>query len=293
MQDATPWDDFDRTVIETTHGPLYVRQAGQGRPLLLLHGFPQTGHTFRDIAPTLSKEFKVVVPDLPGYGRSPGPPAKDDGTPFDKRSVARSMAALMSMLGAERFLLLGHDRGARVAYRLALDMPEKVQGLVSLDTVPTVTVWEAMTYRSAVAGFHWPLLAQPRSVVLPILAGASDAFIGHLLDDWAHIPLSPDAREHYLAAYREKTVQEGAWADYRAGIGPDLAADIEDRTVGRKLRCPLLVPYGRYYTKADPADAWADFADNVRSVPLDCGHFIAEEAPEPLLPLLMKFFQNV
>ena len=293
MQNATPWCDFDRTVVETAHGPLYVRQAGQGRPLLLLHGFPQTGHTFRDIAPALSKEFKVVVPDLPGYGRSPGPAAKDDGTPFDKRSVARSMAALMSELGDERFLLLGHDRGARVAYRLALDMPERVQGLVSLDTVPTVTVWEGMTYQSAVAGFHWPLLAQPRAVVLPILAGASDAFIGHLLDHWAHIPLSPDARERYLAAYRQKAVQEGAWADYRAGVGPDLAADIADRTAGRKLQCPLLVPYGRYYTKSDPAAAWADFADDVRSVPLDCGHFIAEEAAESLLPLLMKFFQNI
>ncbi|NMM44261.1 alpha/beta hydrolase [Rhodospirillaceae bacterium KN72] len=292
MPHATPWIEFTRTTVETEHGPLYVRRAGSGQPLLLLHGFPQTGHTFRMIAPALSAHFDVFVPDLPGYGKSPGPESNEDGTPYDKRSVARTMAAMMTEFGADRFLLVGHDRGARVAYRIALDMPEKVAALVSLDTVPTIAVWDGMTYEKAISAFHWPFLAREKSLTEPVLARASDILIGSFLDAWAHIPLADDARERYLSAYRNPAVQVGACADYRAGAGPDIAADRDDVAAGRMIQCPVLVPYGRYYTQTDPAPAWASFAQDVRSIAIDCGHFLSEEAPEALLPLLMRFLQD-
>ncbi|MEQ8831612.1 MAG: alpha/beta hydrolase [Alphaproteobacteria bacterium] len=293
MNGTIAWDDFQRERIETDHGPLLVRSAGAGRPLLLLHGFPQTGHTFRLTAPALTDQYRVIVPDLPGYGASPGPTAADNGAPFDRRSVAHSLAAMMTALGHDRFLLVGHDRGARAAYRLALDFPEKVAGLVSIDTVPTVAVWEAMTYRSANHAFHWPLLAQPAPLVEAILHQASDDLIGHLLERWAGTPLTADATRRYLEAYRKPSVQAGAAADYRAGAGLDLEADRADRAAGQKLACPLLVPYGTGYTTTDPEPDWRVFADDIRTIPIDCGHFVQEEAPDALIPVLRTFLQTV
>lgn len=292
MPSTTSWSDFQREMIETDHGPMLVRSAGCGRPLLMLHGFPQTGHTFRYIAPALTDQYRVIVPDLPGYGASPGPAAMESGAPFDRRSVARTLMHLMADLGHERFLLLGHDRGARAAYRLALDFPEAVAGLVSIDTVPTIIIWEAMTYQSANKAFHWPLLAQPATLVEAILHDASDALIGHLIEQWAEKPLEPQAVQRYLAAYRNPAVQAGAAADYRAGAGLDLDADRADREAGRKLACPLLVPYGSGYTKSDPDQDWRVFADDVRTISIDCGHFVQEEAPEQLMPGLRTFLQS-
>lgn len=293
MSNTISWGDFKRETIETDHGPMLVRSAGTGRPLLMLHGFPQTGHTYRLIAPALTDQYRVIVPDLPGYGATPGPVAEESGAPFDRRSVARSLAGLMTGLGHDRFLLLGHDRGARAAYRLALDFPHMVTGLVSIDTVPTVIVWEAMTYQAANAAFHWPLLAQPAALVEALLAGTSDTLIDHLLDRWAGSPLPPAAKQRYLEAYRTPAVQAGAAADYRAGAGLDLQADRDDREAGRKLACPLLVPYGCQYVANDPEPDWRDFADDIRTIPFDCGHFVQEEAPDDLVASLRTFFQSV
>lgn len=293
MREPTSWSNFHRETVETDHGPLLVRSAGSGRALLMLHGFPQTGHTFRLIAPALTDQYGVIVPDLPGYGASPGPKANESGAPFDRRSVARTLAGLMAKLGHDRFVLLGHDRGARAAYRLALDFPGKVAGLISIDTIPTVAVWEAMNHKAVNHSFHWPLLAQPADLVEDLLARTSDVLIGHLLARWAGSPLAPEAVLRYLEAYRRPEVQAGAAADYRAGAGLDLEADMADRNAGRKIECPLLVPYGRGYTPKDPVPDWRVFADDIRSIPIDCGHFVQEEAPEDLEAALRTFLQSV
>ena len=293
MADEIAWKEFAERRIESDHGQIFVRFAGAGRPLLLLHGFPQTGYAFRKMAPQLAKKFLVVVPDLPGYGDSLGPLADENGAPYDKRSIARSMISLMANFGASQFLVAGHDRGARVAYRMALDEPEKVSALVSLDTVPTISVWDTMDYNAAISAFHWPLLAQPASIAVNTIHAASDSLIGHFLSHWAHYPLDADAIDVYLAAYRRREVCEGACADYRAGATLDLQHDRQDAASGRKLQCKMLVPYGTQHTTASLALDWRVFANNVEVAPIDCGHFLAEEAPEQTLELMERFFAEV
>lgn len=289
MTNEIAWNEFVQQHVESDHGRIFVRSAGAGRPLLLLHGFPQTGYAFRKVAPRLAKQFLVVVPDLPGYGESIGPSADENGAPYDKRSIARTIAELMASFGASQFLVAGHDRGARVAYRMALDEPERVSALVSLDTVPTISVWDTMDYRTAIGAFHWPLLAQPAPVAGDALYSASDTLIGHFLSDWAHSPLDADAIDVYLAAYRRREVCEGACADYRAGAKLDLQHDRQDAAAGRKLQCKLLVPFGRHYTTTSPERDWRVFANDIQTAAVDCGHFLVEEAPEQTLGLIEDF----
>lgn len=278
--------------VDTRLGRLFVRLGGAGPPLVLLHGFPQTGHAWRHVAPKLAERFSVIVPDLPGYGASDAPKPGADGTPYDKRAMALAICDLIAALGHRSVRLAGHDRGGRVAYRLALDHPSRVEALALVDIAPTHAQWDGMDAKAALASFHWPLMAQPPAVAVPLLAGAPDVFFGHLLDRWAGHAGAIDAaaREVYLKPLRRIERIAAVCADYRAGAGLDVAHDRADLDAGRRIAAPSLAVWGRRYLPASPLPAWKKLAETVRARDLDCGHFLAEEDPNGLLAAFDSLF---
>ncbi|MCG8694323.1 MAG: alpha/beta hydrolase, partial [Minwuiales bacterium] len=197
--------------------------------------------------------------------------------------------------GHSCFFLAGHDRGGRVAYRLTLDNPERVTRLAALDIVPTFEVWTAMDWKGALGGFHWPFLAQPAPLPERMIGADPDLFIGHLIERWAGDPakLKPDAMAAYLKQFHKPEVIAATCADYRAGATVDMDHDRADRAAGRKIGCPVLLVWGRRYLTAkagSPLASWREWADDVREVPLDCGHFVAEEEPDACAAALIDFF---
>ncbi len=286
------FDDFTQQIIDVGDARINVRRGGAGPALLLLHGFPQTHVHWHAVAPLLRTHFTLVMPDLRGYGDSRGPAPDPDNRRYSKRTMARDMVSLMDALGHERFLLAGHDRGARVAYRLTLDNPQRVMRLVSLDTVPTLDVWRLMDSKAAISAFHWPFLAQPAPLPETLLSADPDFFLHHLLTRWAGRPdaLDPQAVAEYERAFREPAVRAAMIADYRAGATVDLAHDEEDRAAAKRITCPVFVPWGRRYTVTSPLAVWQSWADDVRELCIDCGHFIAEEAPQECAEALREFF---
>ncbi len=270
---------------------IHYRRGGEGPPLLLLHGYPQCHVMWHRLAPLLRTRFTLVMPDTRGYGDSRGPGPDDGHLGHSKRVMAADMVALMADLGHQEFCLAGHDRGARVAYRLCLDWPGRVRRFVALDTVPTDDVWAATDKTRALGAFHWPFLAQPAPLPERLIGGDPDFFVTHLLDRWAGSPgiLDAEAVQAYVAAHRKPAVIEAMAEDYRAGAGIDHAHDRADRAAGRRIDCPLLVIWGSRYTKASPLATWRGWADAVSERELDCGHFVAEEMPEACAEAMLTF----
>ena len=274
---------------------LNVATGGDGPPLLLLHGYPQTQAIWHRVAPRLAERFTLVMPDLPGYGASTGPIPDLENLHYSKRAMAGVMVALMDHLGHERFCVAGHDRGGRVGYRLTLDHPDRVERYAALDIVPTLEVWEAMDWRSALAGYHWPFLAQTAPVPERMIGADPDFYITHLLERWAggQDALEAEAVSEYVGQFHKPEVVAATCADYRAGATVDMEHDLADRAAGRMIGCPVLVVWGRDYSvagDASPIEIWRRWADDVSEAPLDCGHFVAEEQPEACAEALGRFF---
>jgi haloacetate dehalogenase len=269
-----------------------VRVGGDGPPLPLLHGHPQTHVMWHAVAPALSERFTVVAPDLRGYGESSKPQTTDDHEPYSKRAMARDQLALMRMLGFERFGVCGHDRGARCAYRLALDSPEAVTRLATLDIVPTGDVFRLADASFGLAYWHWFFLAQPDGLPERMIGADPDAFYfrqGYQ----ARGLFAPDALEDYLRCARRPETIHAMCEDYRAGATLDRKHDELDR--GRKrIECPVLVLWGGRGKLPELYDdvlaLWREWAADVRGRPIDCGHFLAEEAPAETLSELLDFF---
>ncbi len=288
-------DWLEERRVAVGEAELYLRLGGAGPPLLLLHGYPQTHLAWHRVAPPLARDFTLVIPDLRGYGASTGPAPDPEHRNYSKRAMAEDMVALMAALGHDRFALAGHDRGGRVGYRLCLDHPERVTRFAALDIVPTLDVWQAMDADTALSTYHWPFLAVPAPVPERLIGSDPDFFIAHLLDRWAGRPdaLDPNAVRAYCAQFHDPAVIAATCADYRAGASLDRAHDQADRDAGRKLACPLLVVWGRRYLSAKeaaPLETWRAWAEDAREVALDCGHFVAEEAPEACAAALRDFF---
>ncbi|MEV6281313.1 alpha/beta hydrolase [Kribbella sp. NPDC051770] len=269
------------------------RVGGDGPPVLLLHGFPQTGACWHLVAPVLARTRTVVVPDLRGYGGSS--PAYDDSVAaYSKRALAGDQVELMERLGYARFAVVGHDRGGRVGYRLALDHPERVEKLVTLDIVPTADMWAAATKvpEEKLQAWHWNLLARPEPEPEELISGdylypgGSPSLSSH------PIALAPEALAEYLAALENPTVRHAMSQDYRAGATIDRALDEQDLASGRTIACPLLALWGSSGGLPewfDPLEIWRRWSPTVQGGALDCGHFVPEEAPEALLERLDKF----
>ena len=275
------FEEFATHDIQCKDALIHCRSGGRGAPLLLLHGFPQTHVHWHRLAPLLMNEFTLVIPDLRGYGASIGPDPDPEHINYSKREMARDMVHVMGEFGYGEFSIVSHDRGARVAYRLALDHPERVIRLVSMDTVPTLDIWESWNMAGSLNWFHWPLLAQPAPLPELMMGADPDFLVMHLLDQWAAGPgvLDPLAVEEYKIAFRRPSVRQAMAEDYRAGATVDLAHDREERDANRKLQCPVFAPRGFLHTPTPLRPIWERWAEDVTEVALECGHFLAEELP--------------
>jgi len=292
---------FTLTTIEVPAGRIRLRHnlaaSGETRPpLLLLHGNPQTSAMWHRVAPALGERFAVVCPDLRGYGGSFKPPASDDHAAYSKREMARDLVALMEQLGFRRFAIGSHDRGARVAHRLALDFPERVERLAVLDIVPTIEHFERADMAFAMGYYHWFWFAQKHPFPEVLINAAPEAwFTAHTARGASASELfAPEALAEYLAAARDPLVIQGMCEDYRAAATIDLEHDRQSRAKGRKIQCPLLVLWGaRGFVGVwyDPLAIWRAYCNaEVTGGPVASGHYIPEEAPEETLRWLKTFF---
>jgi haloacetate dehalogenase len=274
-------------------GPTTYRPgvAGEGPPVLLLHGFPETHYCWHRIAPRLSDEHTVVVCDLKGYGESRSEPGGELGEGYANRERAGELVDLMTGLGHERFSVVGHDRGGRVAYRMALDHSRLVERLAVLNIVPTVDQFERMAQGAALEYWPWFILAQPPPFAERVISASAEYVLRSILESWPADPkaISPEATERYLEAFNEQTIP-AMCADYRASFHLDRRMDAEDRDAGRTIGCPVLVHWGSEEgSLADSLEVWRGWADAVEGGPLPSGHFLPEEAPEELLASLREF----
>ncbi len=288
-------EGFTARKITAGNVSLHTVLGGNGPPLLLMHGYPQTHLLWRHVAPVLAGHFTIVAPDLRGYGESDKPPAGSDFAAYSKRVMAADMVALMTALGFETFAVAGHDRGGRVAYRLALDHPERVTGLATLDIMPTLDTWESLTGTRGLAAWHWYFLAQPPGVPEPMIAADPEAFLERLMGSWLLRRDAIDATTWaaYASAFRDPETIRATCDDYRAGASVDVAIDRADREAGRRIRCPLLALWGdRDGALADDRylQVWKRWADDARGGPIPGGHFLPEEAPEETSNALLAFF---
>ncbi|MFI6638350.1 alpha/beta fold hydrolase [Streptomyces sp. NPDC050504] len=272
---------FDYRRVEVAEGvALNVAVGGSGSPVVLLHGFPQTHLMWRHVAAELAVDHTVICPDLRGYGDS-DKPVDVDGLTYSKRAMAADVVALARALGFDRFVLAGHDRGALVAVRAGLDHPEAVTRLVSLDVLPTADMWEVMRGRSAAVGFHLYLMAQPPGLPERMIAASADEFFGYFLDGWTRDPaaIPAEVRAAYLAASRDAV--PSIVADCRASARIDVEHDEADRAAGRKLRMPVTVLQQDWGAALgfDAEGLWRGWAEDLVHETVECGHFMAEEAP--------------
>ena len=260
---------------------LHTAVGGTGSPIVLLHGFPQTHLMWRHVAPALAAEHTVICPDLRGYGASDKP---EDG--YAKRTMAADIVALARALGHERFALVGHDRGALVAFRAGLDHPDAITHLACLDVVPTLDTWDVLHGARAAVAFHLYLMAQPPGLPEQLIAGSADAFFGHFLDVWG--PVEPDVRAIYLDACRAAV--PSIVADYRASAGVDVEHDQADRDAGRRLRMPVTVLQQDWGAALgyDAAAVWERWATDLEHRTVGYGHFMAEAAPAEVVSALRE-----
>jgi haloacetate dehalogenase len=287
---------FTLETIQVTSGPVRLRHGGSGPPLLLLHGNPQTHAMWHLVAPALADRFTVICPDLRGYGGSFKPPATADHAPYAKTEMARDLADVMEHFGHRRFLVGSHDRGARVAHRLALDFPDRVEKLAVLDIVPTIEHFERTDMAFALGYYHWFWFAQPHPFPESLISAAPDTWF------FAHTSREPkppgffhsQALADYLAHARNPEMIRGMCEDYRAAATIDLEHDRASRAAGRKVACPLLVLWGskgkigQWY---DPLAIWRQYCSGaVTGGAIASGHYLAEEAPGEVLERFRQFF---
>jgi haloacetate dehalogenase len=266
---------------------------GNGPPVLLLHGYPQTHVAWHQMAPALARDFTIVAPDLRGYGDSTGPVGGPPYAAYSKRAMAGDALALMHELGFERFAIVGHDRGGRVGYRLALDHPQAVCGFTSLTVIPTEAMWQRADMGFGLKAYHWYLFAQPFDLPERLLRSDPAYFLDWTLRGMALDParIAPAARARYHAAFAKESVRHAMMEDYRAGASLDLTHDREDRAAGRKLECPMQVLWSE--GAPDPRATWLEWAREVEGASVRAGHLLAEEAPEEVLGHLRPFLQRV
>ena len=284
---------FERRRVETAGATINLVTAGAGPPLLLLHGYPQTHLMWRKVAPLLAAEFTVVAPDLRGYGDSSKPPAGPGNANYAKRALAQDQVETMAALGFDRFRVAGHDRGARVAHRLARDHPERVERLALLDIVPTLYRFETIDQKAATASYHWFFLIQPGGLPERLIGAEPEFFLRHSLGSWARDPAAfePEIFAEYLRCFKNPETIRATCDEYRAGATIDLEHDRADRSSG--IAMPLLMLWGRRSAQGSGYDilgVWRDHAENVSGHAVDSGHFLPEEAPDETYRALRGFF---
>jgi len=284
---VTLFEGFAERDLACERGTVHARVGGDGSPLLVLHGYPQTHAMWHSCAPLLAERFTVVAADLPGYGASLRPEPDEDHAAHSKRAMARDLVQAMASIGHERFAVAGHDRGGRVAYRMALDHPDLVTALAVMDIVPTAEVWAHTDAESALGYWHWSFLAQPAPLPERLIAGDVDAVFEHHLPTLGLGVAGPDRYPpEVMEVYRRQVEDPGALQamceDYRAGASIDRQLDEADR--GRTIDCPVLALWGergalpRFY--GDVLEVWRPWAPGVVGHGVDATHFLVEDLPE-------------
>jgi haloacetate dehalogenase len=295
------FDDFETATIDGGETTIFVRYGGSGRPLLLLHGFPETHLMWRGVATALADAFTVVCADLRGHGASGIPPSTADHAPYAKRAMAADMTRVMGVLGHPRFSIAGHDRGARVAYRLALDAPASVARLAVLDIIPTAEAFRRADARLALAFWPWSLLAQPAPLPERLIAAAPEAVVDDAITQWGTdaTSFSPAVRQAYIDALRDSARVHAICEEYRAAATHDVAHDIADLEAGRRIACPTLVLWAKgsaldewYRAAGGPLEIWRAWAPIVEGHAVDGGHFFPEQHPRETAAALRAFFNK-
>jgi haloacetate dehalogenase len=289
------FEGFAKERIQTSGAIIHARRGGSGPPLLLLHGYPQTHVMWHAVAPRLAEEFTVVAADLRGYGDSSKPPGDPEHARYSKREMAQDQVELMQKLGFDSFLVAGHDRGGRVAHRMALDHPKRVRKLAVLDIVPTRKMFASFDQYLATVYFHWFFLIQPAPFPERLLGAEAEYFIRSRFAGLSSggKPLAEEAIAEYVRCFRDPAAIHGSCEDYRAAATIDLVHDEAD--LAKRIACPLLVLWGgkgRIAQKFDVLDTWRDRANDLRGRALPCGHYLPEEAPEETLAELRAFLRS-
>jgi haloacetate dehalogenase len=299
---ATPlevFDGFEPATVDVGETSIFVRRKGNGRPLLLLHGFPETHLMWHAIAPALADEFAVVCADLRGYGGSGKPPSSADHAPYAKRAMALDMVRLMESLGFERFAVVAHDRGGRVAYRIALDHPGSIERLAVMDIIPTSEAFARADDRFALGYWPWSLLAQPEPLPERLISADPNAIVDNALSAWGSETASfpAEVRQVYVDALHDPATAHAICEEYRAAATLDRAEDDADQCDGRRIICPTLVLWGAggaldewYEDAGGPLGIWREWATDVRGSTIAGGHFFPETNPRETLAALRAFF---
>jgi haloacetate dehalogenase len=289
---------FRRRTVDAGGVGINTVVAGHGPPVLLLHGYPQTHLIWHHVAPPLSDDHTVVLTDLRGYGDSDKPVPSSDHREYSKRAMAQDQLLVMRALGFERFAVVGHDRGARVGHRLALDHPEAVTALAVADIVPTRYTFEHADAEFGLGYFHWFFLAAGNGIPEHLI-GADPEFWIRTRMSARHrggAPFDPAAQQEYVRCFSDPAAIRASCADYRAAASIDLDHDAVDAASGHRVTCPLLALWGeqsfvgRTY---DVLDVWAAYASDVRGQALPCDHYLPEEAPEQTVSALRSFLAEV
>ena len=288
---------FTQSTVQCGDVRLSVRRAGKGQPLILLHGYPQNHHCWASVAPTLAEHFDVIIPDLRGYGDSDAPADDADHTTYSKRQMAADIVAMMEALDLPSAHILGHDRGGRVAYRFALDHPDRIDRLGIIEIVPTGDFWANWDANIAIKAYHWTFLAQPAPLPERMIGADPVGYIDWTLGGWTLAKsldvFALDALASYRAQAQDPARLHAMCADYRAGATFDKALDEADRAAGRKIKAPLHFLWARSGFPAQttkPAELWKRWCDDVTDSSCDSGHFVMEENPASVLDAFVPYF---
>jgi haloacetate dehalogenase len=287
------FEGFESERIQTSETEIELVRGGEGPPVLLLHGYPQTHAMWHLLVPRLAEDFTVVAADLRGYGDSSKPFGEEDHSTYSKRAMAGDQAAVMESLGLDSFAVVGHDRGGRVAHRMALDYPDRVTKLAVLDIVPTRHIFETVGKELATAYYHWFFYIQPYDLPETLIGGNPSYYLRKKLGGWGTSleTFTQEALAEYERCFDTATIHASC-EDYRAAASIDLTHDGKDQDEGHKVECPLLALWGgrgvmeRLY---DVEAVWREYATDVRGKPLDAGHFLAEERPRETIRELKEF----
>lgn len=287
--------NFNQQTIEIDQIKINVLTGGKGEPLLLLHGYPQTHVMWHKIAPLLAQDFTVIVTDLRGYGDSSKPPGEPDHSNYSKRALATEQLEIMSLLGYDKFILVGHDRGARVAHRLTLDYEKRVKKLAVLDIAPTYKMYATTDKEFASVYYHWFFLIQPYPFPETLIGANPEFFLLNCLQSWSRdfSAFTPEALAEYIRCFSIPETIHATCEDYRAAASIDLEHDQLDLT--QKIQCPVLALWGGkglIAHKYNVLETWRERAINVTGHSIDCGHFLPEEATQETYSALREFLLN-
>jgi haloacetate dehalogenase len=278
--------------IKTTGASIHLKKGGSGYPLLLLHGYPQTHVMWHKIAPRLAGSFTVVLADLRGYGDSSKPAGEPDHSNYSKRAMAQDMVEVMSQLGYDEFYVVGHDRGARVTHRMALDHPQRIKKAAVLDIAPTYKMYMTTDKEFATIYYHWFFLIQPADFPERLISAQPEYYLRSSLQRWAgdYSAITPEAMAEYIRCFCDPASIHATCEDYRAAASIDLQHDEAD--MQQKVRCPLLILWGErgfVERKYDVLATWRERADHVQGHAIPSGHFLPEEASEETYHALQTF----